>query len=113
MLYVEKAESAIPEQIVIVPESKIKPRDAAMNSIFTEENIEVNVLNSESTERAGEAASSVCSFLHFNKTGDDEIMATCSAYKDRTVLGGRRLQEICKTEKHLACPYYLDPRIKS
>jgi hypothetical protein len=29
------------------------------------------------------------------------------------VLGSPILHEICETEKHFDCPYYLNPRLKS
>jgi hypothetical protein len=29
------------------------------------------------------------------------------------VLGGKYLHEICQTEKHLQCEYFLNPRVRS
>ena len=55
----------------------------------------------------------VCPFLHYNETDSKHEMAVCGAYLDRMVLGGRRLHELCETEDHLHCEYYLNPRRKS
>jgi hypothetical protein len=55
----------------------------------------------------------VCPFLHYNEIDSKHKMAVCGAYLDRMVLGGRRLHELCETEDHLHCEYYLNPRRKS
>ena len=52
----------------------------------------------------------LCPFLHYNRIDPRHEMTVCGAYLDRMVLGGHRLQEICETEDHLHCEYYLNPR---
>jgi len=55
----------------------------------------------------------VCPFLHYNEIDSRHEMTVCGAYLDRLVLGGRWLLEICETEDHLQCEYYLNPRLES
>jgi len=55
----------------------------------------------------------LCPFLHYRGIDDRHELTICGAYLDRMVLGGRRLHEICETEIHLHCEYYLNPRIRS
>jgi hypothetical protein len=55
----------------------------------------------------------VCPFLHYSKIDSQHEMTMCGAYLNRMFLGGRRLHEICETEDHLYCEYYLNPRIES
>lgn len=53
-----------------------------------------------------------CHFIHYSKIDSCREIALCGAYLDRMVLGGRRLNEICETENHFHCEYYLNPRLK-
>jgi len=55
----------------------------------------------------------LCPFLNYSKIDARHEMTMCRAYLDRMVLGGRRLREICETEVHLYCEYYLNPRLRS
>lgn len=55
----------------------------------------------------------LCHFLHYSKIDSRHEMTVCGAYLDRMVLGGRRLHEICETENHFHCEYYLNPRRES
>ena len=55
----------------------------------------------------------ICPFLNYSKIDSRHEMTMCGAYLNRMVLGGRRLHEICETEDHLHCEYYLNPRLKS
>jgi hypothetical protein len=55
----------------------------------------------------------VCPFLHYSEIDSLNELTVCGAYLDRMVLGGRWLHEICETENHLHCEYYLNPRRKS
>jgi len=54
----------------------------------------------------------LCPFLNYSKIDFHHEMTMCGAYLNRMVLGGRRLHEICETENHLHCEYYLNPRPK-
>ncbi len=53
----------------------------------------------------------VCPFLHYSRINSGQEMTLCGAYLERMVLGGRRLHEICETESHFLCNYYLKPRL--
>ena len=55
----------------------------------------------------------LCPFIHYSKIDSRHEMCVCGAYQDRMVLGGRRLRELCQTENHLHCEYYLNPRTAS
>jgi hypothetical protein len=55
----------------------------------------------------------VCPFLNYTRIDSHREMTVCGAYLDRMVLGGRWLHEVCETEGHLHCEYYLNPRLKS
>lgn len=54
----------------------------------------------------------LCPFLNYSKISSRQEMTMCGAYLNRMVLGGRRLHEICETEGHFRCEYYLNPRLK-
>ena len=55
----------------------------------------------------------LCPFLNYSKIDSRREMTMCGAYLNRMVLGGYRLNEICETENHIHCEYYLNPRVKS
>lgn len=55
----------------------------------------------------------LCPFLHYREIDAQHELTVCGAYLDRMVLGCRWLHEICETENHLHCEYYLNPRIRS
>jgi hypothetical protein len=55
----------------------------------------------------------LCPFLNYSKIDSRREMTMCGAYLNRMVLGGYRLNEICETENHFHCEYYLNPRLKS
>lgn len=52
----------------------------------------------------------VCPFVHYRQIDSRHEMLLCGAYRDRMVLGGRRLHELCQTTGHRHCEYYLNPR---
>ena len=54
----------------------------------------------------------LCPFLHYREIDSQHEMTVCGAYLDRMILGGRRLRELCETESHLHCEYFLNPRHK-
>jgi hypothetical protein len=51
----------------------------------------------------------LCPFLYYREIDSQHEMTVCGAYLDRMVLGGRRLRELCQTEDHLHCEYFLNP----
>lgn len=55
----------------------------------------------------------LCPFLRYSRLDSHHDMTACGAYLNRLVLGGHRLHEICETERHLQCEYYLNPTRKS
>ena len=55
----------------------------------------------------------ICPFVHYCQIDSKHEMASCGAYLDRMVLGGRRMHELCETIDHLHCAYFLNPRRKS
>lgn len=55
----------------------------------------------------------LCPFLEYLQSGDGHDFPVCGAYRNRMVLGGTRLHEICHTMDHLYCEYYLNPKVKS
>ena len=55
----------------------------------------------------------LCPFLHYREIDSQHELTVCGAYLDRMVLGGRWLHDVCETENHLHCEYYLNPRIRS
>jgi hypothetical protein len=54
--------------------------------------------------------SQLCTFLNYKPISDQNELITCAAYRNRMVLGGKRLHEVCQTETHLHCEFYLNPR---
>jgi hypothetical protein len=66
-----------------------------------------------SDDRVARHLAVLCSFLHYREIDSQHEMTVCGAYLDRMVLGGRRLLELCETEGHLHCEYYLNPRLTS
>ena len=55
----------------------------------------------------------LCPYLHYDSLDAAHEMTVCGAYLDRMVLGGKWLHEVCETESHLTCKYFLNPRSKS
>ena len=55
----------------------------------------------------------LCAYLHYDIIDARREMKVCGAYLDRMVLGGLWLSEVCQTEGHLQCEYFLNPRLKS
>lgn len=53
----------------------------------------------------------LCPFLYYRSINAESELITCGAYRNRMVLGGKRLHEVCQTEGYLHCPYYLDPQV--
>lgn len=57
--------------------------------------------------------SPLCPYLNHARIAEDHEMTVCGAYLDRLVLAGKRLHELCETEAHHQCDYFLKPRKKS
>jgi hypothetical protein len=55
----------------------------------------------------------VCTYLHYEGIDTRQEIKVCGAYLDRMVPGGKDLHEICHTDKHLRCEYFLNPRVRS
>lgn len=55
----------------------------------------------------------LCSFLHYKKIDSQHEMTVCGAWRNRMVLGGKWLHELCETENHLHCEYFLNPVTES
>jgi len=55
----------------------------------------------------------LCPHLHYKRIDSLRELTTCGAYRDRMILGGRRLHEICHTGNHKYCEYFLNPRPRS
>ncbi len=83
--------------------------DAKLGSILVREIIE----GLGPGDRLEQHLDMVCPFLNYSKIDSQNEMTVCGAYLDRMALGGHRLHELCETESHLHCEYYLNPRRKS
>jgi hypothetical protein len=55
----------------------------------------------------------LCPFLDHRRENDGYALTTCRAYRNRMVLGGKRLHEVCESDCHVYCEYYLHPRFTS
>ncbi len=64
-------------------------------------------------DRVEHHLATLCPYLHYEIIGARHEMKVCGAYLDRMVLGGLWLSEVCETERHLQCEYFLNPRLKS
>lgn len=61
-------------------------------------------------DQPGRLLAMICPFIHYIKMDSKNEMKVCGAYRNRMVLGGSRLHEICEKENHLHCEYYLNPK---
>jgi len=75
--------------------------------------IDVTTIKPEPKDQVDVQLEILCPYLHYSKIDSRHEMTVCGAYLDRMVLGGHRLHEICETQGHLQCEYYLNPRRKS
>jgi hypothetical protein len=64
-------------------------------------------------DRVERQLATLCPYLHYDIIDARHEMKVCGAYLDRMVLGGLWLSEVCETERHLQCEYFLNPRLKS
>lgn len=49
----------------------------------------------------------LCPFLNHIDIEGDYVLTACGAYKNRMVLGGKRLHEICETLNYRLCDYFM------
>ena len=54
----------------------------------------------------------MCPYLHYRSIDSHREWISCRGYRDRMVLGGRRLHEVCETLEHRHCEYLLHPRTR-
>lgn len=55
----------------------------------------------------------LCPFLNYRKIDSQHEMIICGAWRNRMVLGGKWLHELCETDNHLHCEYFLNPVTES
>jgi hypothetical protein len=67
------------------------------------------VQKKEALFRSDWILANLCPFMYYSPIDDRCELITCRARKNRMVLGGKRLQEICETTDHLYCEYYQNP----
>ncbi|MCF8090172.1 MAG: hypothetical protein K9K63_11290 [Desulfotignum sp.] len=77
---------------------------------FLKDSINVTTIEPEPEDRVTFQLAILCPYLHYSQIDSRRELTVCGAYLDRMVLGGRRLQEICETQGHSHCEYYLNPR---
>lgn len=71
------------------------------------------VLKDDGSIRMDRVLARMCPFLSYIPVDERCELITCRAYRNRLVLGGRRLHEICETADHSHCEYFINPRIKT
>ena len=54
--------------------------------------------------------SRLCPFLRYEPIDSRRELIVCGAWQNRMVLGGKRLNEVCETEGHRLCEYFINPR---
>lgn len=52
-----------------------------------------------------------CPFLDYAPIDDRCELITCKGYRNRLVLGGARLHEVCETGNHLHCDYFINAKV--
>lgn len=62
--------------------------------------------------RIDQVMSRLCPFLNYVPLTDHSELIACGAWRNRMVLGGKRLHEVCERANHLHCEYFLNPRPK-
>ena len=77
------------------------------------EHIADRILKTEISVHINQIMSRLCPFLNYTPLNGRCELITCGAWRNRMVLGGKRLHEVCEAENHLHCEYFLNPRPKS
>ncbi|MCB2169525.1 MAG: hypothetical protein KQI78_17850 [Deltaproteobacteria bacterium] len=55
----------------------------------------------------------LCPFLDHRQVDGGRELTTCKAYRNRMVLGGKRLHKMCESDCHVYCDCFLHPRFAS
>ena len=55
----------------------------------------------------------ICPHLNYSAIDSRREISLCGAYRNRMVLGGSRLHNICETTEHFECEYYINPRLSA
>ncbi len=61
-------------------------------------------------DRPQSLLAAMCPRLHYRPIDSRHELTVCGAYRDRMVLGGSRLRDLCHGANHRICEYFLDPR---
>ncbi len=59
--------------------------------------------------RIDNVVSRLCPFMNYERIDDRSELILCGAWRNRMVLGGKRLHDLCETGNHLHCDYFLNP----
>jgi len=70
------------------------------------------ILNTAVSNQIDQVMLRLCPFLNYKPLNGRSELITCGAWRDRMVLGGKRLHEVCESENHLYCEYFQNPRPK-
>jgi hypothetical protein len=77
------------------------------------ENLMDRVLKNDPAIRIGTILARLCPNLNYIPVDDACELITCRGSKNRMVLGGKRLHEVCETDCHLHCEYFLRPGFRA
>ena len=61
-------------------------------------------------QNLAEVLERTCPYLNHRAMDQCKEMVHCSAYRNRLIIGRERRTEVCETESHRACPYFLAPK---
>jgi len=53
----------------------------------------------------------ICPHLNYIAISERHEMTVCGGYKNRMVIGRRRLEDFCHTHEHENCPYFLNLKL--
>lgn len=61
-------------------------------------------------QSTAELLARLCPYMHDNRVEGTPGLVTCAAYRNRLVLGPKRLTSLCETPEHRECTYFKAPR---